>query len=1696
LLNLSGEAGSGKTELGRRALKHLIALGSKKKSSKINRHLQALPIVLEALGGARTKNSDSSSRFSSQLSLQFNKKGRLVGAHENFFCLDKFRVTKRAPGEYNFHVFYYMLAGLPASEKTALRINHDSNHFSYLSGPSAKGVQHHESHQFDALLEAFKALGIGKRIQSQIFSLLAAILHLGEIQFVDQEDKKNESCSVKNDDVVEFVASLLGILPDNLLYFLTNVTKKNGKEQYTVCLNSASADKQRNSLAQNLYYLLLEWIVDSCNSKLSKYSEDVAATFELVDLMGFQNNDSNKLEEYCVNYTQEALQQFIIKTVFKNWEQFTQEDQQPHTDSEYLQTNSELMELLDDPGNGVNSHIYNETRLFCNGQGSADGLVERLNRSHSSNEKYIVTRIASSAFGIQHGGGSVIYDHGAFIEANLDHVRDDFIVLFRGTGDIPPTSNRFVYNLFTEKTLAVRIPTPPLEVATKSKKKKRDSKRESQSASEIPHVETNLGNLKTSLSVLFKSLSKTQPWLALCVQPGEKKNGKLDSSRVKSQLKSLPIFDLCNNKGMVYPFVYTHAEFIERYHTILQDIPYNHVSEYAYLSELVQVMGWSFDDAFLGETSIFLEMNTYTSLEQLLRKAEKEDQKDIHPDYVTDNQSVYSDAESQISDNRSEASDVGPNPRTAAQTATKEGVNEKDFIANAPSHIPVETMINEDDKPSKTKARKRWECCTWTLTWWIPTFCISLCGMKRKDIQMAWREKVALNILILLLSLIVIFYISVFGILICPKEDVFSTFEIQDHNSYKSAYVYTMGQVFDVTTYGKVHETSYGVDNNTFITRTAGRDVSPLFEYDPEYCAFGDPDKEQVLSDFKFREYNLTELFTVTHRHDDPGLAIMMMKKYKKGDLVYDLNYVSKVLNGKGKKFFRVVGQEVFDMTDLLSSGNFTPEVQTALLPANLGPSLVRNKDTIDWTKYFQDNLSPNQRKEALQCLRALFKVGRVDNRNSFRCQFANYMLFTASCLLVAVILFKFLAALQLGSLPSPEDNDRFVICQVPCYTEDEESLKRTINSLAALKYDDKRKLLFIICDGMIVGSGNDRPTPKIVMDILGVNPDVEPEPLSYVALGEGMKRHNMAKVYSGLYEITGHVVPYIVVAKIGKPGERSRPGNRGKRDSQIVLMQFLNRVHYDKPMNPMELEIYHQMKNVIGVNPSFYEYVLMVDADTVVMSDSLNRMVSVCVRDSSIMGLCGETRIANEKESWATMIQVYEYFISHHMAKAFESLFGTVTCLPGCFCMYRIRAPNKSTPLLINNGVLEDYSENKVDTLHVKNLLSLGEDRYLTTLMLKHFPKFKMVFTQDAQCETHVPDRWSVLLSQRRRWINSTVHNLAELMFLDQLCGFCCFSMRFIVILDLFATLIMPATLLYLGYLIAMLFLSDSQLPMISLILLAAVYALQVIIFIVKGQYQHIGWLIIYLLALPIYSLYLPLYAFWHFDDFSWGNTRVVVGDNNKQIFLPESDKFNPESIPLKRWDEFEQELWEMGSDASEESKVSGTSGLSSSSKRSVAPADDFFANHKVAGFKNNRPLDVPELPPVANPRYSMLSSGNGYPQVAPPMYQSPGLLVNGNLNDNMAQARHSLISNGSGFNPAYTVPAAPLLPSGHHSPDFPSDQELFSEINRILSGADLTSITKKKIRDELSAFFKVDLQDRKEYINQCIDKCLGDMR
>ncbi|CAO3647059.1 unnamed protein product [Cunninghamella echinulata] len=499
-------------------------------------------------------------------------------------------------------------------------------------------------------------------------------------------------------------------------------------------------------------------------------------------------------------------------------------------------------------------------------------------------------------------------------------------------------------------------------------------------------------------------------------------------------------------------------------------------------------------------------------------------------------------------------------------------------------------------------------------------------------------------------------------------------------------------------------------------------------------------------------------------------------------------------------------------------------------------------------------------------------------------------------------------------------------VCLVTCYSEGEEGLRTTLDSIATSDYPNSHKLLLVICDGMITGHGNSQTTPDICLSMMKnlIIPMDQVQPSHYIAIADGSKRNNMAKVYAGYYRYDDNTidpslqqrVPMITIVKCGTTEEQQtspKPGNRGKRDSQIILMQFMQKVMFDERMTSMEYELFNSMWRITGVVPDVYEICLMVDADTKLYPDALTRLISCAVKDPDISGMCGETKIANKTDSWVSMIQVFEYYISHHQSKAFESIFGIVSCLPGCFCMYRIKAPKGPdgywVPILANPDIVEHYSENVVDTLHKKNLLLLGEDRYLSTLMLRTFPNRKMLFVPQAVCKTVVPDTFSVLLSQRRRWINSTIHNLMELLFVHELCGTFCFSMQFVIFMELVGTLALPAAISFTLYLIIMAIIG--QPAILPLILLAIILGLPAVLIVMTSRkFVYVCWMLVYLISLPIWNFILPVYAYWHFDDFSWGDTRKVEGEKKGQSGHGDKEgEFDSSLITMKKWSEYEKD-------------------------------------------------------------------------------------------------------------------------------------------------------------------------------------------
>lgn len=1544
---------------------------------------------------------------------------------------------------------------------------------------------------------------------------------------------------VKNKDVLANVAAFLGLSVESLENSLGYKTKTIGRERVTVMLDPSGARHNADAFARTIYSLLVTYVIETVNQKICAAEDSVANTVSIVDFPGFAQSPAtgSTLDQLLSNAATESLYNYCLQSFFDRKADVLDREEITVSATSYFDNTDAVRGLLKQ-GNGLLSILDDQTRRGRSDAQFLESVRKRFENKNpaisvggnNTGGSYLA-QSTRTAFTVKHFAGEVDYSVSGLIEENGEVISGDLMNLMKST------RSDFVRELFGQEALQTishprektaimqaQVSSKPLRQPSMARRKHQQQARQASASADVFRGEDEpfddnessqggtsrrsvatrksglmtgpsqgaAGQFLSGIELINKCLSSSNvnPYFVICLKPNDRRiANQFDSKCVRMQVQTFGIAEISQRiRNADFSVFLPFAEFLG-----LADIGNVVVGSDKEKSEVVlDERRWPGNEARVGSTGVFLSERCWADLakvgERVVPSYNIMDDGEggrnspgnpdakvrlLNPSSQSPGAFIYGDESkaggyfgSREMDGRSDAGGSAHPGDMFHNLETREQMLEKGN----------EKHMEEIEDLPVSGSRKRWMALVWMLTFFIPDFLIKFLGrMKRPEIRTAWREKLAINMIIWFACGVAIFMIVGFPGLICPTQDVYSVGELSTHNGKKgaSSYIAISGVVFDYGDFMPTHQPD--IVPQKALKNYAGTDASALFPLQVSALCQGVDGRVHPSVPLDYRSnLNVTSTSSASTNgmdsnskyHDfrywmgtgddyQPDWYYEQMRylraNFKKGYVGYTSQYMKTLADDKDKMIVSINGK-VYDMTYYIAGPRlprFPPNTNGSSSDINtdyMSPEIVtlfQQKTGGDISKYWNDlDMDADLRSRMQLCLDNLFFVGHVDTRNSAQCQFARYFILAISILICCIIGFKFLAALQFGKKNLPENLDKFIICQVPAYTEDEESLRRAIDSMARMRYDDKRKLLMVLCDGMIIGQGNDRPTPRIVLDILGVPDNVDPEPLSFESLGEGMKQHNMGKVYSGLYEVQGHIVPFMVVSKVGKPSEVSRPGNRGKRDSQMLLMRFLNRVHYNEPMSPLELEMYHQIRNIIGVNPGFYEFILQVDADTSVNPDSATRFVSSFLSDTRLIGVCGETSLSNAKTSIVTMIQVYEYYISHNMIKAFESLFGSVTCLPGCFTMFRIRSPETGKPLFVSREIVESYSEIRVDTLHMKNLLHLGEDRYLTTLLLKHHPKYKTKYIFRAHAWTVAPESFAVFLSQRRRWINSTVHNLIELIPLQQLCGFCCFSMRFIVFVDLLSTIIQPVTVAYIIYLIVWIVQSPDLIPWTSFILLGVIYGLQALIFIVRRKWEMIGWMLIYLLAIPVFSLALPLYSFWHMDDFSWGSTRVITGERGRKVVITDEGKFDPDSIPKKRWEDYQVELWEAQTSRDDRSEVSGIS----YGTRAMAHSDYGFPGAVYAGSRPGSQLDVP------------------YHAAGSRMSVAPSEMMSRHMDMEFEDLSH-----------------------------LPSDDAILAEIREILRTADLMNVTKKSIKQELESRFGVSLDAKRPYINSATEAVLS---
>ncbi|KAL6308162.1 glycosyltransferase family 2 protein [Sparassis latifolia] len=909
--------------------------------------------------------------------------------------------------------------------------------------------------------------------------------------------------------------------------------------------------------------------------------------------------------------------------------------------------------------------------------------------------------------------------------------------------------------------------------------------------------------------------------------------------------------------------------------------------------------------------------------------------------------------------------------RAKTLTRPERSVAPVPLINPTSAHLPAGAAVRNEDQNLDA-----WRIFSRVITFWAPAALLqSIGGLKDKHTVQAWREKMALCFIIAVLCVIVGFMTVGFQKVLCPQSaqqgsysrvgSVLSTLGVQ-------------GWQFNVTKWGVLD----GV-NLTALIQTPGQDITTLFQRDAANypacngltfraaaenpcntvttCPLGPLNTSSTFSSLGF----LKTSFRVGYDWDQVAAlenylvidgAVLNMNAYMNlhptaiptDALDAAIRYILQAPGNSGRDGTRLfyyrpnIRAAVPCMMQRYYAGNIdkiTPGclmsqlVLYAGLIVVLGLVLVRFIMACVFNWFLSERLAGPPDTMALnrQAISpAVMPEGAnisIDNRNGTAPwagpgggkrlaksgnKSARSLTSSNSTLINAEAGTPIVSLAQIGA-------ELFAVCLVTCYSEGEESLRTTLDSISQTTYADARKLLFIVADGMITGAGEKRSTPDTCVSLLEADPRFgNPVPMSYTSIGAGSKSENRAMVYAGHYTVAGRRTPTLVIVKCGTEAEAAtdkKPGNRGKRDSQLILMNFFSRVTYNDRMTPLDFDLFRKVHVLMGVTPDFFEVCLMVDADTKVLPDSLKYLVNCMHHDQMIMGVCGETRIANKRQSWVTAIQVFEYFISHHLAKAFESVFGGVSCLPGCFSMFRLKARRATgddwVPLITKPEIVQQYSQSIVTTLHQKNLLLLGEDRFLTTILLRTFPNRKMIFLPQARCRTIVPDTFKVLLSQRRRWINSTVHNLMELVLVRNTCGTFCFSMQFAVFMDLVGTVVLPIAIVLTYMLIISMILSPPHTfeEAIPLTLLCSVLGLPaVLILITTRKVVYVAWMFIYLAALPVWNFILPIYAFWHFDDFSWGETRKVEGEAKGEGHGDGYGVATGPAVPMRRWEDWER--------------------------------------------------------------------------------------------------------------------------------------------------------------------------------------------
>lgn len=357
---ISGESGSGKTESTNFLLHHLTALSQKgSHGSGVEQTILSAGPVLEAFGNAKTAHNNNSSRFGKFIQVNYKEYGMVHGAVVQKYLLEKSRICTQGKNERNYHVFYYLLEGADAQEKQLLHLK-SPDWYNYLNKSGCYTLDNiDESYEFSRLKQSMEMVGFTAEKQRRLFSVLSAVLLLGNVEFQPRKSAyhHDEAVAVKNPEIVSLISELLKVKQETLLQALTAKKAKASGEILIINYRLPEAIASRDAMAKCLYGALFDWIVLQVNhallSKKDTLREHQGNSIGVLDIFGFEDfGTCNSFEQLCINYANEHLQYYFNQHVFKYEQEEYKKENIRWTNIEFMD-NTGCLQLIEGKPNGL-----------------------------------------------------------------------------------------------------------------------------------------------------------------------------------------------------------------------------------------------------------------------------------------------------------------------------------------------------------------------------------------------------------------------------------------------------------------------------------------------------------------------------------------------------------------------------------------------------------------------------------------------------------------------------------------------------------------------------------------------------------------------------------------------------------------------------------------------------------------------------------------------------------------------------------------------------------------------------------------------------------------------------------------------------------------------------------------------------------------------------------------------------------------------------------------------------------------------------------------------------------------------------------------------------------------------------------------------------------------------------------------------